>query len=273
LIFIDTSGFQPSQDWRARAKTLTDGMLTMTDQQRRDLITRHSALWGELKGDLERLSHCKCWYCERLKVRDDFAVDHFRPKNNVMNEDGTKGQGYWYLAFDYTNYRVACDWCNTTHTGEGGIALGKQDQFPLDARCARAIYPNCRIENEVPLLLDPTSVDDPPLLWFIDTGEAVVRPGEGALQTRRVEVTTKVLHLNHIRIVEARKEIWRKCKRLIKRADKKLALFNETGSPEARQEYLDFVNEMKEYVKPTAEFSATARACFQGSRYYWVNQS
>ena len=246
-------------------------MIDMTDQQRHEFINNHSDVWGELKGDLERLSHGKCWYCERTKIREDFNVDHFRPKNGITNSDGTREQGYWYLAFEYTNFRIACDWCNTKHTNHDAVALGKQDQFPLDARCTRASFPTCRIEDELPLLLDPTSIDDPPVLWFLDTGEACARDDERELQRKRAEETIRILHLNHIRIVEARKEIWRRSKRLIRRADRKLDKFNRTGSLEAKQDYIETINEMKEYVRLNAEFSATARACFQGSRYYWVN--
>ncbi|MFY9853140.1 MAG: hypothetical protein WAK26_04590, partial [Terracidiphilus sp.] len=73
---------------------------------RNDLIDANSDHWGELKPWLEALSHGKCWFSE---TRDEFShydVEHFRPKKLVRDTLGSVRDGYWWLAFDYTNYRL-----------------------------------------------------------------------------------------------------------------------------------------------------------------------
>ena len=32
-------------------------------------------------------------------------VEHFRPKKEAKNKDGTVRDGYWWLAFEYSNFR------------------------------------------------------------------------------------------------------------------------------------------------------------------------
>lgn len=92
--------------------------------------------WGSLayKAVLATHHHRKCAYCERL-VTDYGDVEHFRPKgaiyalktagsereglNNVRGRtfhkpprEGTWTSGYWWLAYDWSNYLLSCGRCN-----------------------------------------------------------------------------------------------------------------------------------------------------------------
>src|SRR5687768_17617826 len=60
-------------------------------------------IWRDLDQPLKTLTNGKCWYSESKNPMSDKNVDHFRPKNSVV-EDAAH-EGYWWLAFDWKNYR------------------------------------------------------------------------------------------------------------------------------------------------------------------------
>jgi len=94
-----------------------------------ETVNAHGDLWRSLKGQLEQVSDGKCWYCESSQHRADNAVDHYRPKNR--NRSG-EHDGYWWLAFDWRNYRYSCTYCNSRRSDDvKGTSGGKHDNFPL----------------------------------------------------------------------------------------------------------------------------------------------
>jgi hypothetical protein len=145
---------------------------------------------------------------------------------------------------------------------------GKSDQFPLDQRSRRAT-PESNIDDEIALLVDPTRFSDPPLLWFLDSGEITSRASRGFTQMRAQE-TINVLNLNDVRLVEARKALWNQCQSLMRRADNAYKKYDELHSVVANAEYEQILLEMCNLIRRDREFSATARACFHGSPYFWI---
>lgn len=272
MIFVNTSHYEPSSDWRERARRFTEAMQGMDPTQRATFIKDHSSMWRELKPELEQISHIKCYYCERKAIREPLHVDHYRPKNRIKNKDGTEEEGYWWLAFKHTNLRLACNYCNCPHTGADGVVRGKSDQFPLDSNCTRASFANSDLANELPLLLDPTNVVDPSLLWIMDDGSASPKESGGGLPQRRAIETIDILNLNDTRLVEARRNLWIRCQSLLTQADAAFARYNNSSNA-GYVEYQCIIMEMLDLVSSTAEFSSTARACFRGSRYHWVIDS
>jgi len=273
LRYIDISRLNIPKDWKTKARRLTRELCDLPEAERRGLINDNSDVWGDLKPYLEEISHGKCWYCEVKMPRADFHVDHHRPKNRIKNEDGTNEPGYWWLAFEYKNFRLACSYCNCLHTEPDGIARGKSDRFPLHPSCARASSPDSNLQDEMPYLLDPTNLADPFLLWFQDDGKTCPKHEEAlGFVYHRAVVSIDILNLNGIKIVEARKELWRRCITLMKRGDVAFAQYRK-GSPTGRTEYEAVVREMQDFVKSSAEFCATARACFWGSPYDWVRDT
>lgn len=89
--------------------------------------------------------HCgKCCYCERKRdEKREPDVEHFRPKAAV---DGVQHPGYWWLAYDWTNYFFACKKCNQQH---------KKTQFPLMNGSPRAFTCEDNLEEEKPFLVNP----------------------------------------------------------------------------------------------------------------------
>ncbi|HWO33074.1 MAG TPA: hypothetical protein VNO32_30120, partial [Candidatus Acidoferrum sp.] len=122
---------------KARTKALAEGK-SAEEIDKLDLEARHKAInarssvWRSAEQALRLASHGKCWYCESSQDRSDKPVDHFRPKNKVFEAEGHPG--YWWLAFDWTNYRYSCTYCNSKRRDiEGRTEGGKHDHFPIIA--------------------------------------------------------------------------------------------------------------------------------------------
>jgi len=273
LIYINISQFHISKKDKREAQKLTEQLRKIPEDQRSAFINQNSRVWQRLKPELERISHNKCWYCETKNIRTDFHVDHHRPKNKLKNENLVEEkEGYWWLAFDYRNLRLACSYCNCLHTGADGITRGKSDRFPLLSGSCRACSPDSNIDDEMPLLLDPTNCSDPSMLWFIDDGRASPSFSEddGVPYLRAVS-TIDILNLNDIKIVEERKRLWNHCMRLIEKGDKAFEKY-QNGSAAGKKEFEMIVLEMNELIQPPSEFSAAARACFRGSSSKWARE-
>lgn len=100
------------------------------------LYARHGRVWA----------YCGCY----LPRNDKGDVEHFRPKGKVV-EDATHG-GYWWLAYELSNYLISCNTCNRVH---------KRDRFPLRSAASQRItyQTRQRLPNEARLLLHPFDVD------------------------------------------------------------------------------------------------------------------
>jgi hypothetical protein len=102
----------------------------------------------------------KCAWCERhCEWRRQLDVEHYRPKAAVTRWDGSPplvsnvppkqipvSKGYWWLAFEWTNYSLACSLCNQAW---------KRNLFPVSD--PRAPYEEGMEMHEVALLVDPMS--------------------------------------------------------------------------------------------------------------------
>jgi len=186
----------------------------------------------------------------------------------VRNKDGTEETGYWWLAFDHNNFRLACDYCDSPHTASDGTTRGKGNWFPLAEGSVRASSPESNIEDEMPLLLDPARSSDPLLLWFLDDGRACPSCPIG-LPHQRARETIDILNLNHIRTIEDRKNLWNRCIGFVEHGNRAYAQY-ERGSSAAFHEFEFAIRELRSLISSSAEFSATARACLRGIPYPWV---
>ncbi len=150
------------------------GWLGRADERTKNLIQlghyhEASSIWGEIKEVFFNLQHGKCVYCEsNLKplkhgsVESD--VEHYRPKGEVTIypkpddgfsysfSTGNAANGYYWLAYDLTNYAVCCKTCNT------GL---KGDRFPISGTRGTATQTSTELDQlELPLLVFPYQ-DDP----------------------------------------------------------------------------------------------------------------
>jgi len=194
--------------WRSASTDALDAIKAAPDAKARKVILKKvgsSKIWRDfydlLPADLKK----KCWYCESADVRADTPVDHFRPKGEV--EENVAHEGYWWLAFDWKNYRCACTFCNSKRNFEDTQG-GKGSRFPLQNEHYRAFTPNDDLELEKPALLDPFDTDDCKSLWFDNDG--LPQPSENidAYQELKVVNSIQIFHLHETKISQKRKNIF-----------------------------------------------------------------
>ncbi|WP_159095431.1 hypothetical protein [Stenotrophomonas sp. YAU14A_MKIMI4_1] len=198
---------------------------------------------------IELLFNGKCAYCEsRYMTSSPTDIEHFRPKARISDEPAHTG--YWWLASSWTNLLASCIMCNRTKkgqhfdpaTGAWSNSLrksGKLDNFPLAPGSTRAVTETDLLDNEDPLLIDPTQRDPSQYLaWSTMYGVMVLVPNqERSENSAYAEASIRIYGLNRRKLVEARTGI-----ALAIRSDA-LAIANEaafaaTLSQSALREYM-----------------------------------
>ncbi|WP_019458581.1 HNH endonuclease [Acinetobacter sp. GG2] len=195
-----------TQEWREVAEQAKTELMAAPDKETRKAILKKvasSKVWRDFYDLLPDSLKRKCWYCEAEEIRSDMPIDHFRPKNKV--EDDELHEGYWWLAFDWENYRCACTFCNSRRVfdeTEGGKAC----RFPLENPEERAFTPadQIKLNNERPYFLDPFNLDDEKLLWFDNDGLPIASPSATPEQQTKVENSIEIFHLHEKKIARAR---------------------------------------------------------------------
>lgn len=215
--YINLQELEFPDGWSDKARAALDAIRGITGSKSEE-INKRSAIWSELKDSLASISDDKCWYCEIKQIRSDNNVDHFRPKNRVkdVNPEHT---GYWWLAFDYKNYRYACTFCNSQRKNpETGEGEGKHDYFPLLDETKRA-YIEGNERDESPTLLDPCLPTDPALLDFLENGQPCPRYPDEPVKFDRANTSIKRYHLDHPKLNEERRKTAIEIKELIDQAE------------------------------------------------------
>ncbi len=198
-----------TQAWRDVANKAKEELIAEPNQEKRKVILNKvssSSIWRDFYKLLPDTLKKKCWYCEAEDIRADMPVDHFRPKNKVKEEPGH--EGYWWLAFDWENYRCACTFCNSRRVFEGTEG-GKECKFPLAPPNNRAFTPLDVdiLSGEIPDFLDPFNPDDEKLLWFDNDGLPKARPGSTEDQERKVSNSVDIFHLHETKLVRSRNKV------------------------------------------------------------------
>lgn len=221
-------------------------------------------IWGELAPLLKALGHRKCWYSESLNPASDKNVDHFRPKAEV--EEEKTHEGYWWLAFDWHNFRYASQWCNQIRNDKVNKTRGgKGNRFPLQDGSFRARLETDNYHNEHHLLLDPTDPDDWRLLTFREDGYPTAARPEGTLEHLRAAVSIEVYHLNCKELIDGRKPLAGQVQRLVEEMEHLLphiATDNRSKSLFKARE-----KDLLRLIRKTSEYSAAALAYARGQVY------
>jgi 5-methylcytosine-specific restriction endonuclease McrA len=188
--YIDRSKLRKPTGWNKKANLAKNAVENGADPN------DHSNVWRLLKDGLAELLHDKCWYCESPVDRADNAVDHFRPKNCVSDATNAHN-GYRWLAFDESNFRYACTFCNSRRKDlEGGTVGGKADRFPLINEVHR-LYAIGPLVQELPLLLDPCEISDWRLLGCHQENGQPCAASLEPTEKVRAEKSIEIYHLNY----------------------------------------------------------------------------
>lgn len=254
--FINLDGRHPNTAWLRKAARLRQQLDEAADESARAHIIRSNEdVWKELLPWLRRITKGKCWFSEARGACQYWEVEHFRPKAPARNLDGTqRAEGYWWLAFEWTNFRLC-----------GGVTNRKKGSFfPLRHGSHVATSADRNIDDEDNYLLDPTDEEDPPLLTFNNNGDVTPTPGMIPWYTERATESIKRFKLQeHEEFVEARRDVWARCQREINRCQH--FLHDEVTSPSAtnRQRIKQQVNTLREMGTFYSEFSAVANDCLR----------
>lgn len=190
-VYLDAS--KVPADWLAKANDLTSKIKAETNAaKRKALIDANAAHWGKLKPELLAMSHQKCWYMEADDSVSDWHVDHFRPKAN-----------YQWLAFEWTNYRIAGAKPNRK----------KSDYFPLEDPKTAASFGAQSTATEEIILLDPTIPGDSDLIAFDEQGKVKPAKPSDPQAVKRVEASRDRFDMDTERLISKRLGVWNLCQK------------------------------------------------------------
>ncbi|MNQ52685.1 hypothetical protein D3C85_667100 [compost metagenome] len=265
--YININDIELPEGWEETVVALNVRLNNAQSLEERKTIIKENQIWKNLFIPLHNLSNGKCWYSEALEVMSDRDVDHFRPKGKARNIDKiprADEEGYWWLAFDYENFRFSSQYSNQIRKDKFAkkkAAGGKGVFFPLFENSIVA-KTKVRCQDEEIMLLDPCDEDDPSLITFDSTGAAI--PNVKALlddnDRIRVETSIKLYHLDHGPLVDLREKLWARCQRKI---DEIRAISNDpAGVSNFGKNRVRFLRqEIRSITERSEEFSAVAIAC------------
>jgi uncharacterized protein (TIGR02646 family) len=242
--------------WLSDSKEHYDHIATLHQcgniRTRNDYIDLKAAHWGSLKPWLRALSYGKCWFSETKDIFSHYHVEHFRPKKMARNCDGEERDAYWWLAFDYTNYRLC-----------GGVGNSKKGNwFPLKAGSLISTCDNRCEETEVIYFLDPRDAHDVTLIAFDEEGNAIPTPGISQWEKLRAEETITRLKLNeHEALTEGRRGVWQKVSSEIEEYLAARQRAAQGNNPVAKEKLRNHLVNIKNMTKETEELSSVAKWC------------
>ena len=220
-------------------------------KERNEYIDSKSGHWGKLKPWLSALSKGKCWFTEGRDICSHLDVEHFRPKKEAKDEVAER-DGYWWLAFDYTNFRFAG---NVPNRMKGGW-------FPLHQNSVCSKF-DCRCEEtESPYLIDPIRKVDVGLLAFNEEGNAIPSAeADTAWEKERVNESIKRLKLNaHDILPEERRRVWQRVSQYIDSYLDAKSKFSP-NNPVPKETMEQKLREIVRLTSDEAELSAVAICC------------
>jgi hypothetical protein len=266
--YIDFSLFRPSDEWLDKARAATEGLMKLgTIEERLAYIKGKSQVWRDLRQELVARYGSRCWFTEAEETVAQLDIEHFRPKAEALDEDGTVHEGYWWLAFELSNLRLAGQIPNRQH---------KRCYFPLLQGCSRANAPSLPWQEELPVLLDPIKLTDVELVGYDETGGMC--PSANALteeEELRVETTNRLFGLSaHQPLVEARQRVWAECRALLDEVIRLKAEEGQYGAATARTkgERERLMKQLRTKTRQNQPFSSVAESCLLMSGYDWARR-
>lgn len=261
MMYIDKNKINISNTrWIQKATELLDAMnQSVSKEGINEIIDKNHRYWKMFKQQLKNISYNKCWYSETRNPYSHYHVDHFRPKKKVVEIDESEIDGYWWLAFDYNNFRLSGSVGNTKKSNYFAVKYNKViKQGPLD--------------DEGYYLLDPCCKEDTILLNFSQDGRAIESAPENEenWHFERAKYTIEKLDLNYPDLVEARLQKWQDVTILIKKVNKLNIEYNEQTTATKLAEFNSAKNEIRKLLAPCSELTSTVRSCLRSSGQNWA---
>lgn len=267
MIYIDISRLEHElpDGWLTKADELLQKMRNAGEDKetRNRIIEKNQRMWKDLKKGLKKLSYGKCWYSEAREIYSHYHVDHFRPKimsvDIYQKEENKNRDGYWWLAFQWTNYRLS-----------GGVGNTKKgNHFAVKQNWATCSDDD--IDDEIIYFLDPTQRNDYKKLRINENGQIVPsNQNEEAWDYIRAKYTVDYLDLNFESLEEARKIKWKRVKILIDKIDIAEAEYNQNPTAKRLGTLEEKLETMRSMLAPCEELSSTVRACLRASEKDWA---
>ncbi|NAS14421.1 hypothetical protein [Poritiphilus flavus] len=269
--------------WEATKQVHSVAMQGMDVTARKQYVTNNPD-WNRLQPAMLRVSHNKCWYSEAPIGNGDFEVDHFRPKNKSKQKvDYTdpksksvthKQNGYWWLAYEWTNYRLTGALANKRRRDRlGGTdeVKGKGDYFPLNLVDGRVANDEEDTNCEMPILLDPIDPADVCLLTF-DKGLPIPATNDDE-EIDRVKQSIFYYHLDLDQLNRDRKIVWDDCVEQLK--DAKNCIDNSNTLAEKKTMMAKCFREIRKLADSERKpYTSTTKACLmvysELSEFSWL---
>jgi hypothetical protein len=233
-------------------------------------FTFEYAVYGDvlLRDALNAVYGYKCAYCESyFGGTQPVAVEHYRPKGEVIEGKVRLKPGYYWLAATWQNLLPSCTDCNSPRrqASQDGkkVVRGKGNHFPLAPGSKRAKAPG-QEKKEKPLLLHP-ELDQPGKHIEFPTDReraGIVRPVlQRGKPSSKGEASIHVYALDRPQLVRARKNF----------ADRLLSHLRNTrdweqlhranpANPAFERSYRLNLEELVRFLAPDQPYSAMARA-------------
>ncbi|PWR23781.1 hypothetical protein [Zavarzinia compransoris] len=220
--------------WRAAARARTEAIKQV------GRYVEGGPSWSDVKPVFMRLQSNKCIFCELPlggensgKATQD--IEHFRPKNAVKawpapakaGEErptfpfatGGTGDGYYWLAYELSNYAAACKGCNTAR---------KANYFPIAGTARGPAEADVSTLNagEQPFLIFPLgTVDQDPESLITFEGIVAIPVTADGQDHRRAGVNIEFFGLNE------REELWEDRFRVITSVFQSVELMRTSTNP------------------------------------------
>lgn len=245
----------PPREWVEDAESVTKRLYGAKTEDERDAILREKEkLWRDtrIRDWLLGQFGNKCWYTESYDAVSSVHVDHYRPKGRVRDGSGSEGEGYWWLAFDWKNYRICGQLIN----------VKKSDLFPLLEGNRAIATDSISLKLECPAIIDPISDRTRLISYERDEDACVAVPASGASasEVRVVAETVDILGLNKRgRLNRKRADFW----------DKALMAIADYEGSQGGPQVLAWVIQarvalnLRSMIEYTAEFSSVVEACIR----------
>lgn len=264
MMYIDFSKLRtPEKKWLDKATHLLKELEESNSiDERNKLIDKSHRYWKLFKAILKELSHNKCWYSETKNPYSHLHIDHFRPKKRVediFDEENGNRDGYWWLTYDYRNFRL----CGSVGNSK------KNDHFAV--KYNKVTHPG-PTSDEVYYFLDPTVKDDVKLLNFDNDGN--VKPAAPEKYEKwnydRAKYTIDYLDLNYSDLKEVRKIKWQETTILIKEVNRLNLLYNEEPTNQNKSNKDNVIDKIRSMLSPDQDLTSTVRSCLRSSGQDWA---